>query len=53
MPLDFHVVTTTLFNLQVPVIEGLKTNFKRRRRVLAWRRRLIGGPKFEKMRVAN
>jgi hypothetical protein len=47
------VVTKALFNLQVPVIEGLKTNFKRRKRVLTRRRRLVGGSKFEKMRVAN
>jgi hypothetical protein len=35
-------------NLQVLVMKGLKTDFRRRRR-----RRVIGGPRFEKMGVAN
>ena len=29
--LEFHVSTKALFNLQVPVTEGLKTNSRRRR----------------------
>ena len=46
MPLDIHAPTTTLFNLQLPITEGLKTCFKRKRR-------LIVGPKFKKMRVVT
>jgi hypothetical protein len=30
--LDFYAPTKALFNLQVPVIEELETNFRRRRR---------------------
>jgi hypothetical protein len=44
--LDFHVFTSALFNLQVLITEALKIGFRRRRR-------LLGGPKFEKMRVAS
>jgi hypothetical protein len=44
-PLDFHAPTKVLLNLQVLVIEGLKIGFRRRR--------LVGVPKFEKMRVAS
>jgi hypothetical protein len=39
--LDFHVLTKALLNLQVHVIDGLKTGVRRRRR-------LVGGPGFEK-----
>ena len=36
--------TNTLFNLQAPVTKGLKTGFRRRRR-------LVDGHGFERMRV--
>jgi hypothetical protein len=49
MILDFHVPTKALLNLQVPVIEGLKTGLRRRR----MRRRLVDGHKFEKMRATS
>ena len=45
--LDFHALIEALFNLQVLVIEGLKTGFRRRRR------RLVGGSGIEKMRVTT
>jgi hypothetical protein len=31
-PLDFHAPIKALFNLQVPVTEGSKTSFRKRRR---------------------
>jgi hypothetical protein len=37
----------------VLVKERLKTGFRRREEVLTWRRRLVSGPGFEKMRVAS
>ena len=43
MPLEFNALTKALFNQQVPVTEGLKTDFRRRRR-------LVGGPGLEKTR---
>jgi hypothetical protein len=46
-PLDFYGPTKAfLQNLQVPVTKGLKIGFRRRRR-------LVGGHKFEKMKVAS
>ena len=45
MPLDFHAPTKAFSNLHVPVIEGLKTNFRRRR--------LVDEPGFEKVKVAS
>ena len=42
--LDFHAPTKALFNLQVSVTEGLNAGF-------VMRRRLVGEPGFEKMRV--
>ena len=43
----FHAPTKTLFDLQVPITKRLNTGLKRRRR------RLVGGPGFERMRVAT
>jgi hypothetical protein len=38
----------------VLVTEGLEIGCRRRKRFnLTWRRRLVGGPGFEKMRVAT
>ena len=45
--LDFHAPTKSLFNLQMPVTEGLKTGFKKKRR------RLVDESGFKKMRVAS
>jgi hypothetical protein len=45
--LDFNKLNKALFNLRVLVAKGLKINFRRRKR------RLVGGPIFEKMRVAS
>ena len=43
-PLDFHALTKAHFNLQVSEIKGLDIGF---------RKRLVGGPIFEKMRLAS
>ena len=45
MLLDFHAPTKGLFSLQVQVIDELKID-------TMWKR-LVGGPRFEKMRVAT
>ena len=42
-PLDYHVLIKAFFDLQVSVTERLKIGFKKKRR-------LVGGPGFEKMR---
>ena len=44
--LDFHAPSKALLNLQEPVTKGLKTNFRRRRR-------LVGKLGLKKMRVAT
>ena len=44
--LDFNGPTKLLFKLQLPVVEGSKTNFRRKRK-------LIAGPRNEKMKVAS
>ena len=44
----------TIFNLQVPVTEDFEDQFQKEEVILTWRRRrLLGEPGFEKMRVVS
>lgn len=51
MPIDFHEPTKTLFNLQVSITTKFEDQWSRTP-YLVTLRRLIGGPRFEKMKVA-
>ena len=51
--LDFHASTKESFNLYVPVTEGFEDQWSRTPSLVTLRRKLIGGPKFEKMRVRD
>ena len=39
--------------LQVPVTKGFEDKFEEEEEDLIWRRRLVSGPRFEKMGVAS
>ena len=48
-PLDVHLPTKALFNLQMLATKGVQS---RTPSLVTWRKRLVGGPKFENMKVA-